>query len=69
MNPEIIDTKGAYETEGSCLSLTGCRPAQRFRTIRVRYRGPSFEEHVETFEGFCAQIVQHEIDHGNGVVI
>lgn len=69
MNPEIIDAKEEYETEESCLSLTGCRPAKRFRTIRVRYRDLAFEERTETFEGFSAQVIQHEIDHCNGIVI
>ena len=69
MNPEIIAAKGPYETEEGCLSLDGRRPAKRFRTIRVRYRDLAFEEHTETFEEFSAQIIQHEIDHCNGVVI
>lgn len=69
MNPEIIDAKEEYETEESCLSLTGCRTTKRFRTIRVRFRDLAFEERTETFEGFSAQVIQHEIDHCNGIVI
>ncbi len=69
MNPEIIAAKGPYETEEGCLSLDGRRPAKRFRAIRVRYRDLAFEERTETFEEFSAQIIQHEIDHCNGVVI
>ncbi|MDO4443795.1 MAG: peptide deformylase [Slackia sp.] len=69
LNPEIIETAHPYDTEESCLSLVGMRETQRFRTIRVRYRNLSFEEHIEMFSDFTAQIIQHEIDHCNGVVI
>lgn len=69
INPEIVKAQGPYETEESCLSLAGVRPTKRFRSIRVRYLDISLEEHAETFSGFTAQIIQHEIDHCNGVVI
>lgn len=69
MNPEIISKKEPYEADEGCLSLIGRRPAQRFRTVHVRYRDLTFEERAETFSGFAAQIIQHEIDHCNGVVI
>lgn len=69
INPEIVKAQEPYKTEESCLSLTGVRSTKRFRTIRVRYLDTSFEEHIETFSGFTAQIIQHEIDHCNGAVI
>lgn len=69
INPEIVKAQGPYETEESCLSLNDCRSAKRFRTVRVKYLDLSLEEHTETFSGFTAQIIQHEIDHCNGVVI
>ena len=69
INPEIAEAKTPYETDEGCLSLVGRRSAKRFRTVRVRYLDLSFKEHVETFSGFTAQIIQHEIDHCNGVVI
>lgn len=68
-NPELVKCFGPYDTEEGCLSLQGKRPAKRFKRIEVRYRDESFKEVTETFTGWTAQIIQHEIDHCNGIVI
>lgn len=69
-NPEIIKTAGEYRTEESCLSLLGGpRPARRFQKIKVRYQTAEFQTRLKSFEGFTAQIIQHEIDHCNGILI
>ena len=68
-NPEIIEASGEYQTEESCLSLEGTRPCTRFKRIKVAYLDASFAPREKSFSGFEAQIVQHEIDHCNGVVI
>ena len=68
-NPEIIEASGEYQTEESCLSLEGTRPCIRFKRIKVAYLDASFAPREKSFSGFEAQIVQHEIDHCNGVVI
>ena len=68
-NPEIIEASGEYRTEESCLSLEGVRSCTRYRRIRVAYLDEAFRSREKTFTGFDAQIVQHEIDHCNGVVI
>lgn len=68
-NPEIVSSAGAYDTEEGCLSLTGRRPATRYRTIKVRYEDADFRERTKTYTGWTAQIIQHEIDHTNGIVV
>ena len=68
-NPEIIKCSGAYEAEESCLSLSGVRKTRRWRQIKVRYQNERFETRLKTYTGFTAQIIQHEIDHCNGVLI
>ena len=68
-NPVIIRKTGAFETEEGCLSLSGMRKAVRFRTITVSYQDTQFQKHSQTFTGFTAQIIQHEIDHCDGIVI
>lgn len=68
-NPEIVHSSGKYRTEEGCLSLDGLRGCERFRKIRVRYQDEAFAWHEKSFSGFEAQIIQHEIDHCNGVVI
>lgn len=68
-NPEILRASGRYETEEGCLSLAGVRPAARFRSIKVRYQDSNFSVRIKTFSGWTAQIIQHEIDHCNGVLI
>ena len=69
-NPEIIKTSSGYETEESCLSLLGGpRKTKRFRSIKVQYQTAEFQTRIKTFTGWTAQIIQHEIDHCNGILI
>lgn len=68
-NPVIVDRANEYQTEEGCLSLSGTRPAVRWRRIRVSYLDENFAPHTESFTGYTAQIIQHEIDHCNGVLI
>lgn len=68
-NPEIIAKSGPFETKEGCLSLTGQRDTTRYTTIKVRYQDLSFRPKVSIFSGWPAQIIQHEIDHCNGILI
>ena len=68
-NPEIIKKSMPYEAEEGCLSLDGVRTAKRFRVITVKWQDKAFRWHTETFTGFDAQIIQHEIDHCDGILI
>ena len=69
-NPEIIKASGEYETEEGCLSLLGGpRKCRRYQTIKVRWQNEAFQPRIKTFTGWPAQIIQHEIDHCNGVLI
>lgn len=68
-NPEIVKKSGPYDAEEGCLSLTGTRKAKRWKSIKVRYQNRAFQERFKTFTGFPAQIIQHEIDHCEGVII
>ena len=69
LNPEIIRASEPYETEEGCLSLSGVRKTRRFRTIKVRYQNEAFQTRLKTYTGWTAQIIQHEIDHCNGILI
>lgn len=69
INPVITKKKNSYETEESCLSLTGFRKTTRYETIEVEYLDRNFKKHKETFNGFIAQIIQHEVDHCDGIII
>ena len=69
VNPKIVKKSGRYETEESCLSLTGSRPCVRFETIEVEYLDRNFKKQRGTYTGWTAQIIQHEIDHCNGIII
>lgn len=69
-NPEILEASQVYETEESCLSpLGGPRKTKRYKKIKVQYQTADFKVRIKTFEGWTAQIIQHEIDHCNGVLI
>ncbi len=69
-NPEIIEQMMPYDTEESCLSLLGGpRPCKRYNAIKVRYENSNFDVCEGVFTGFEAQIIQHEVDHCNGVLI
>ena len=68
-NPEIVKCAERYETEEGCLSLTGTRKAKRWKSIKVQYQNEQFQTRFKTFTGWTAQIIQHEIDHCNGIII
>ena len=70
LNPEIVSSSGPYDTQEGCLSLLGGpRPAKRFLKIKVRYQNEQLQFRLKTFTGWTAQIIQHEIDHCNGILI
>ena len=69
VNPQITAKSEAYETEEGCLSLAGIRKTRRYRKITVRYQDQAFHPRTGTFEDFTAQIIQHEIDHCDGILI
>ena len=68
-NPEIVKRSEPYEAEEGCLSLPGTRKTKRYRSIKVRYQNGQLQTRFKTFTGWTAQIIQHEIDHCNGVLI
>jgi len=68
-NPEIIKCTQPYEAEEGCLSLSGVRKAKRYRSIKVQYQNSQFQTRFKTYTGWTAQIIQHEIDHCNGILI
>ena len=69
-NPEIIKMSEPYETKEGCLSLLGGpRPCKRYKKIKVKWQNEDFKDRIKNFEGFTAQIIQHEIDHCNGILI
>lgn len=68
-NPEIIKKADAYDAEEGCLSLVGKRKTKRWKTIKVQYQNENFQIRLKTFTGWTAQIIQHEIDHCEGVII
>ncbi len=69
MNPRIISRIEEYEAEEGCLSLEGTRKVKRYRSIRLFWQDVQMKEHIGTLDGFQAQIVQHEVDHCNGILI
>ena len=69
LNPEIIKCSDPYEAEEGCLSLPGVRKTKRYRSIKVRYQNEQMQTRLKTFTGWTAQIIQHEIDHCNGILI
>ena len=70
LNPEIIKASGEYETEEGCLSLLGGpRKTKRYQKIKVKYQNLQMQTRLKTFTGFTAQIIQHEVDHCNGIII
>ena len=68
-NPVIVERANEYQAEEGCLSLPGTRPATRWRRIRVSHLDEGFAPRTETFTGYTAQIIQHEVDHCDGVLI
>ena len=69
VNPEIVQKSQPYETEEGCLSLQGVRKTTRYRKIKVRYQDEALAGHMQEFEGHTAQIIQHECDHLEGIII
>ncbi|MDO4357822.1 MAG: peptide deformylase [Clostridia bacterium] len=69
LNPEITRTFGAYEAEEGCLSLSGTRRTTRYRSITVRYQDERMQIRTRSFAGWTAQIIQHEVDHCDGILI
>ena len=69
LNPVIVKKSGAYEAEEGCLSLAGTRKTMRFRTIKVQWQNERFQTRLKTFTGWTAEIIQHEIDHCDGILI
>ena len=69
LNPEIIKRSAPYEAEEGCLSLQGTRKTKRYKSIKVQYQNEKFQTRLMTYTGFTAQIIQHEIDHCEGVLI
>jgi len=68
-NPVIVKSSGSYEAEEGCLSLSGVRKTRRWQSIKVQYQNERFQTRLKTFTGWTAQIIQHEIDHCNGILI
>ena len=68
-NPVIVRQSGSYEAQGGCLSLTGTRRTKRFQTIKVQWQNEKFQTRLKTFTGWTAEIIQHEIDHCEGIII
>jgi peptide deformylase len=68
-NPEIVKCWEPFETEEGCLSLTGLRKTKRYRAVKVQYQNEQLQIRRKTFRGWTAQIIQHEVDHCNGVLI
>lgn len=68
-NPVIIRQSGPYEAQEGCLSLTGVRKTKRFQTIKVQWQNEQFQTRLKTFTGWTAEIIQHEIDHCEGILI
>ena len=69
LNPEIIKRSGKYMTEEGCLSLNGVRPTARYKKITVEFYDMQFKKQRQSFEGWTAQIIQHELDHCDGIII
>ena len=68
-NPVIVKQSGTYEAEEGCLSLTGTRKTKRFQTIKVQWQNEKFQTRLKTFTCWTAEIIQHEIDHCEGIII
>ena len=68
-NPVIIRQSGPYEAQEGCLSLTGVRKTKRFQTVKVQWQNEQFQTRLNTFTGWTPEIIQHEIDHCEGILI
>ena len=68
-NPVIVKQSGPYQTEEGCLSLSGRRQTKRWKSIKVQWQNETFQTRLKTFTGWTAEIIQHEIDHCDGILI
>lgn len=68
-NPKILKSSKVFQTQEGCLSLDGVRETTRYENIKVEYFNEKFQKRIKTFSGFTAQIIQHEIDHCDGIII
>ena len=68
-NPVIVKKSGVYKTEEGCLSLTGVRETTRYQEIEVEYQDMQFKKQRQSYSGWIAQIIQHEVDHCEGIII
>ena len=68
-NPVVVKQSGPYEAQECCLSLTGVRKTKRFQTVKVQWQNEQFQTRLKTFTGWTAEIIQHEIDHCEGILI
>ena len=68
-NPVIVRQSGPYEAQEGCLSLTGVRKTKRFQTVKVQWQNEQFQTRLKTFTGWTAEIIQHELDHCQGILI
>ena len=69
LNPEIVKKSAPYDAEEGCLSLSGTRKTKRYQTIKVQWQNEQLQTRVRNFSGWTAQIIQHEIDHCEGILI
>ena len=68
-NPELVKVSAPFETEEGCLSLDGVRKTKRYKSIKVKYQNEAFQNRLKTYTGWTAQIIQHELDHLDGIII
>ncbi len=69
INPKIIKGSEPFDTQEACLSFVGVRSTKRYKTIKLEYQNTKMQKRIKTYKGFTAQIIQHEIDHCNGIII
>lgn len=69
INPEYLSKSNPYQTEEGCLSLIGVRKTTRYQNIEIKYLDSSFKPHIQKYSGYIAQIIQHEMDHLDGIII
>ena len=68
-NPRIVKKSGSYQTEEGCLSLIGVRPCTRYQEIELEYQDMNWKKQRQKYTGWIAQIIQHEVDHCNGIIV
>ena len=68
-NPRLLKADGAFKAEEGCLSLVGVRETKRYRSVKVEFENEQFQTRIKTYKGWTAQIIQHEMDHLEGIII